>query len=478
MNKQSLHVIIIGAGTGGLCLAHGLKRAGISVAVYEHDRTRKDGLQGYRVGISPAGSYALKQCLPPELFDLFVATCARPPRYFNMLTEQMRELISVGDIVGVDPVDSEKSVSRMTLRQVLLTGLEDVVSFDKKFSRYQHNADGTVTVFFEDGTHATGDVLVGADGAGSRLRKQRLPHAQMEETGILSVGGKVPITKESKALLSDKVFNGISLVMAPRGFGAILHVMEFKWDRDGMKQGVGGNDADLISHWPGFLFDNTRDYIMWGVWGARRNLPADPTKTSSEKQLYIAKEMVCNWHPNMRRLIELTDPSTVFSVNIRTSVPLEPWESSNVTLLGDAVHTMTPGRGVGANTALRDAALLCHRLIEVKDEAKPLVDALHEYEVEMLQYSREAVLESRKQMDARSIVHKPVIGRIPLALARTGMRLVNAIPALKQKMIKQQMRLREAEQIKASLEASSAARVKSPHEKIRSGEAVGRAHQV
>ena len=473
MEMKPLHVMIIGAGTGGLCLAHGLKRAGISVTVYERDRTRKDGLQGYRVGISPAGSYALKQCLPPELYDLFVATCARPPRYFNMLSEQMSELLSVDNITGDDPVESEKSVSRMTLRQVLLTGLEDVVSFDKKFSRYEHNADGTVTVFFDDGTHATGDVLIGADGAGSRLRKQRLPHAQMEETGILSLGGKVPITEESKALLSDKVFNGISLVMAPKGFGAILHVMEFKWDRNGgVKQSVGGNDADLISHWPGFLFDNTRDYIMWGVWAARRWFPADPAALSSDQQLALAREMVKNWHPNMRRLMELTDPSTVFSVNIRTSVPLEPWESSNVTLLGDAIHTMTPGRGVGANTALRDAALLCTRLVEVRDGVKPLVDALHEYEVEMLEYSREAVLESRKQMDARSIVHRPVLGRIPLAIARTAMRLINSVPFLKQKMIKQRMRLRDVEQVKASLHASTA-RVKSPHEKVRCREAMG-----
>ena len=59
MQKNALHVMIIGAGTGGLCLAHGLKRAGISVRVYERDRTRRDGLQGYRVGISPAGSYVL-----------------------------------------------------------------------------------------------------------------------------------------------------------------------------------------------------------------------------------------------------------------------------------------------------------------------------------------------------------------------------------------------------------------------------------
>jgi 2-polyprenyl-6-methoxyphenol hydroxylase-like FAD-dependent oxidoreductase len=443
MEKKALHVLIIGAGTGGLCLAHGLKQAGIAVSVYERDRTRKDGLQGYRVGISPAGSFALKQCLPPELYDLFVATCARPPRYFNMLSEQLSELISLDHITGDDPVDSEKSVSRMTLRQVLLTGLEDIVSFDKKFSRYQHNPEGTVTAFFEDGTHVTGDILVGADGAGSRLRKQRLPHAQMEETGILSLGGKVPITPESKALLSDKVFNGISLVMAPKGYGAILHVMEFKWDREGVKTCVGGNDAQLISHWPGMLFDNTRDYIMWGLWGARQNLPADPTMLSIQEQLQLARKMVANWHPNMQRLVDLTDPSTVFSVNVRTSVPLEPWDTSSVTLLGDAIHTMTPGRGVGANTAMRDAALLCTRLTEVSTGEKPLLVALREYEVEMLHYSREAVIASRKEMDAKSAIHKPVLGRIQLAVARTGMRFVNAVPLLKRKMLESRMRLRK-----------------------------------
>jgi 2-polyprenyl-6-methoxyphenol hydroxylase-like FAD-dependent oxidoreductase len=373
-----------------------------------------------------------------------------------MLTEQMSEVLSMDRHSGDDPVDSEKSVSRMTLRQVLLTDLEDVVVFDKRFSHYEHYSDGRVIVSFEDGTQAIGDVLVGADGAGSRLRKQRLPHAQMEETGILSIGGKLPLTAESRALISDKVFNGISLVMAPKGYGAIIHVMEFKWDRTGPKSNVGGNDAELISHWPGMLYDNTQDYIMWGVWGARKNLPADPTKLSTEQQLDVAREMTKDWHPNMRRLIDLTDPSTVFPVNIRTSVPLEPWETSNVTLLGDAVHTMTPGRGVGANTALRDAALLSKRLIEVENGRRRLVEALHEYEVEMLAYSKDAVLESRKQMDARSISHKPVLGRIQLAMARAGMRLVNSVPLLKRKMLEQQMRLRKVEQVKASLDASSA----------------------
>ena len=118
--------------------------------------------------------------------------------------------------------------------------------------------------------------------------------------------------------------------------------------------------------------------------------------------------------------------------------------------------TINPRFRVGANTALRDAALLSRRLIEVQNGRKPLVEALHEYEVEMLTYSKDAVLESRKQMDAHSVSHKPVLGRMQLALARTGMRVVNAVPLLKRKMLEQQMRLRKVEQVKASLDASSA----------------------
>ena len=69
----------------------------------------------------------------------------------------------------------------------------------------------------------------------------------------------------------------------------------------------------------------------------------------------------------------------------------------------------------------------------------------------MLTYSKDAVLDSRKQMDARSIAHKPVFGRVQLAVTRAGMRLVNAVPLLKRKMLEQQMRLRKVDQVKASL---------------------------
>jgi 2-polyprenyl-6-methoxyphenol hydroxylase-like FAD-dependent oxidoreductase len=434
MSVRSFHVIIIGAGTGGLCLAHGLKRAGISVAVYERDRTRKDGLQGYRVGISPGGSQALRECLPPELFRTFVATCARPPRYFNMMTEQLSEVLCLPVHTGDDPVDSEKSVSRMTLRQVLLTGLEGVVHFDRKFARYETQPGGKVTAFFEDGSSATGDLLVAADGAGSRVRKQYLPQATLKETGIVSIGAKVPLTAETKRLLPSKAFLGLTLIGAPKGYGAILHVMEFPWDRDGVKAGIGGNDADLISQWPGLLYDNTTDYIMWGFWAARRKYAVDPAHASREDLIRLALDMTAGWHPDLRKLIGLSDLSTIFAINIRTSVPIPRWPTTNVTLLGDAIHTMTPGRGVGANTALRDAALLCRNLTAARDGRMPLLQAVGEYEAEMIRYGFEAVLDSLKQMDGDGLVHRPVVGRVALAAMRTAMRIVNVVPPLKRRM--------------------------------------------
>jgi 2-polyprenyl-6-methoxyphenol hydroxylase-like FAD-dependent oxidoreductase len=445
MSTTPFHVLIIGAGTGGLCLAHGLKRAGIRVSVFERDRTRSDGLQGYRVGIDPDGSRALHACLPPDLFDTFVATCARAPRYFNMVTEHLSELLSLELPPANDPVNSEKSVSRMTLRQVLLTGVEDVVHFDKTFTRYEQHPDGTVTAFFEDGSSATGDVLVAADGTGSRVRKQYLPQARLEDSGLLAIGAKLPLTPETRALLPPKVFYGISMVLAPKGYGCILHVMEFKWDRNGVKAGIGGNDADLIGRWPGLLFDNTRDYINWGFSAAAPHFPADLMSLRGADLVQLVLALTEDWHPALRELFARSDASTCFPINIRTSVPIPPWRSTNVTLLGDAIHTMTPGRGVGANTALRDAALLCRKLSAARDGRRTITQAIHEYERRMIDYGFDAVLKSRQQMDGNALIHKPVVGRAVLAGMRTGMRLVNHVPPLKQRATDSLLRYRGAD---------------------------------
>lgn len=155
--------------------------------------------------------------------------------------------------------------------------------------------------------------------------------------------------------------------------------------------------------------------------------------------------MTKSWNPQFCRLLDHTDSSTIFAIDVRTSVPPQPWETNCVTLLGDAVHTMTPGRGVGANTALRDAMTLCRRLIDVRDGKLELVPAVHAYEEEMLGYSSKAVIESRKQMDSSDLIPVPVIGRLLLAATRTSMRLVNRVPMLKRKMVDSETKLRKIE---------------------------------
>jgi 2-polyprenyl-6-methoxyphenol hydroxylase-like FAD-dependent oxidoreductase len=209
--------------------------------------------------------------------------------------------------------------------------------------------------------------------------------------------------------------------------------------------GTRGNGADVIAHYPGFLNENTGDYIGWGLWASRKQFPLDPTTLAGADLVRLAGEMTRNWHANFRKLIQMSDPATMLNLNVRTSVPVPPWESSNVTLLGDAIHTMTPGRGAGANTALRDSALLLKRLTEVCRSGKPLFQAIHEYEVEMLRYSTKAVLESRKQMDANDMIHKPILGRIQLAAMRAGMRFVDAVPALKRRVTESLKRSRAAD---------------------------------
>ncbi|WP_434449102.1 FAD-dependent oxidoreductase [Lentzea sp. E54] len=409
MSKRGIRALIIGAGTGGLCLAHGLKKAGVDVALFERDRTPRSMLIGYRVGISPDGSKALHSCLPEDVFAEFARTTARPPVRINMRTEKYAELL-VGDLPEQrDDSRGEKSVSRIAMRTALLGGLDDVVRFDKTFTHFTQHDDGTVTAFFDDGTSETGDVLVGADGAQSRVRRQYLPDAKVVDTGITSIAGKLPLTEENAKLLPPLADGAVTLLFGPRGEFVIIHVMRF--------DGTGAED----------------DYIMWGYAASHDKFP-DLKGMSQAELKQVVLNLTPKFHPDLRKLFALATPETVFQIKVRTSERLRPWQPSTVTMIGDSVHLMTPGRGIGANTALRDAELLCRKLIEAQ-RGKNVVQAISEYEQEMIEYGFAAVEASREMMDGTSLVHKPVIGRIAAAFSRTFLRVTNAVPVLKRKML-------------------------------------------
>jgi 2-polyprenyl-6-methoxyphenol hydroxylase-like FAD-dependent oxidoreductase len=428
-----------------MCLAHGLRRAGIEVAVHERDRTRTTGLHGYRVGISPNGARALKACLDPELFAAFVGTTAAPYDTLAMLTERYRTLLTMSfdDLPHTSggPEDREHNVSRMTLRQVLFTGMEDVIAFDRRFTHYEQHPDGRVTAFFDDGSSDTGDLLVGADGAGSRVRRQYLPHATHTETGLVGIGGKTLLTERTEALLPEPVQNGFGMYFDRRGQFGITHVMRMPWGRGG----VGVTEDELVSRWPGLRFDNTTDHVSWAITTSRTLAPADVLEREGADLVALAGELSGGWDPRWLELIDTSDPGAAVALSIRTADPVPAWTPSTVTMIGDAIHTMTPGRGAGANTALRDARELRDRLVRVRDGELGLLAAVGEYEDLMRRYSSLAVRESLESMNDNGTARRPVIGPLSVLAQRTGMRVVDRIPAAKRRMARGFQKVRDSE---------------------------------
>src|SRR5215472_5247748 len=129
MSGQRFHVVILGGGIGGLCLAQGLKKAGVSATVYERDESRSSRSQGFRIHIDPEGSRALHQCLPEQLWKIFDTTEGEFSQGFTLVTEQLQELLRLHD-GGNRPAHAiarHRSISRITLRQVLLAGLGENV---------------------------------------------------------------------------------------------------------------------------------------------------------------------------------------------------------------------------------------------------------------------------------------------------------------------------------------------------------------
>ncbi|WP_434440820.1 FAD-dependent oxidoreductase [Lentzea sp. E54] len=382
-----MRIAVIGGGIGGLCLAHGLRRAGVDVAVYERELSRTDRLQGYRVHINPDGAAALKECLPAEGWARFERSAGSGGNGFGFLTEQLTPLL----VLDAEP-ERHYSASRITLRQVLLDGLD--VRFGKRFERYEQSDD--ITLYFEDGTTASCDVLVGADGIRSRVRQQYLPHAGTEEVGITAVAGKL-FLDEHDWIPRDLLVRANSIVPTGRcGMFLAAH------------DGLGHSDHD------GLLFDNVRPYLMWAY--AARDLDV---RNGLQSEVL---RRIGGWSPDLRRIVESSHPETVSQWHIRSSKPIERWQPTNVTLLGDAIHAMTPMRGIGANIALKDAQLLARCITEGGD-------AIARYEAQMYEYGFAAVRDSLRA--ARQFAEGSPVSR---TLFRTVLRTAAAVPALKRAM--------------------------------------------
>ncbi|MGI5505876.1 FAD-dependent oxidoreductase [Lentzea sp. CA-135723] len=384
-----MRIAVIGGGIGGLCLAHGLRKAGVDVAVYERDLSRTDRLQGYRVHINPDGAAALRECLPAASWERFERSAGSGGNGFGFLDQRLRPLLVL------DPEEEKHySASRITLRQVLLDGLD--VRFGRRFERYEQGDD--IKLHFEDGGIESCDLLVGADGIRSRVRQQYLPHAGTEKIGVTAIAGKL-FLDDHDWVPRDLVDRANTIIPTTRA-GMFLAAHD----------GLGVTDEDDL------LFDNVRPYLMWAY------AAADLTVHDGQDLKAEVLRRIARWSPYLTRIVEASPRETVSEWRLRSSKPIGRWQPTNVTVLGDAIHAMTPMRGIGANIALKDARLLARCIAEGGD-------AIARYEKEMYDYGFAAVRDSLKA--ARQFADGGPVAR---TIFKTVLRTASAVPALKRAM--------------------------------------------
>lgn len=389
---MSLHVIVIGGGLGGLCLAQGLRKSGISVAVYERDPSLHFEHQGYRIHIDPNGSAALADCLPPQLYDLFVATSNRRSTAMRYHDHRLNETFSAQLPEEISPTRIHTAANRLTLREILAAGLTNAIHFGCTATRVEQTSRGT-TIHFDDGTTAEGDVLVAADGINSIVRTQLLPDAALVKVRRHCIFGKLPLTPSNLDWAPRRLFNGFNLV---RHDDTAMVLAAYR-TREPFGQAISrlAPEIDLTPQ---------QDYVMFAVVVPEDRASVEEIWDSDGEHLRdLATTLIDGWHPDLIRLVQNSDTTSLFPISVRTSIPVEPWPPTRITFLGDAIHAMTPAAGSGANTALHDAQLLTDHLAQVEKGTVPVGDAIAAYETTMREYSANAVRNSARR--AEELMH-------------------------------------------------------------------------
>lgn len=381
--RSAPHVIIIGAGPGGLALAQGLKKQHIPFTLYERDRARNDYVQGFRLRVRQRGLDALRECLPQALYSAVLETAGRAPAHSRSVDEQLQPLQNPFQREADDAL-VEHSVSRVTLRQILLCGLEAHLHTAKVYSHYHLLDDGRVRAFFEDGSHADADLLVGADGPSSRVRQQLLPQAAIYDTGIVRFAGKLELQAARDLQLPAYFFDHNLSVRASDGTHLMLTSHLSPAPRQIAGYDIGQRDPSHHDR-PGLHFDNQASYLWWNTAFPRQRVQL-PARQPGQQQLLEVQRLLAGWHPQLLQLIRHSQPDTVAQLPVRTSQPVAPWSSGPVTLLGDAIHSMTYFRALGANSALYDAGVLTRRLAEAVEHGTDRLHAVATYEQAMREH--------------------------------------------------------------------------------------------
>src|SRR5215475_974300 len=324
-HSMTLKILIAGAGIGGLTAASCLMKAGHQVEVYEQAPDLSE--IGAGIQLSANAMHVLNYL---GLGEAIGRLSVRPGAYVFRLHD-------TGEVIGQFPLaDEHERLNGAPYNQLHRADLHDLLAartceFDKNVVRLNRRVVGfkenpaSVELFFADGSRATGDLLIGADGVKSVVRAQIAGSDHAAYTG--DAAWRLTILTDE--LPEDFMGQVMSVWMGP---GA--HVVCYYLRGGALLNFVGLVETDEVSE---------------ESWTAR--FPWEKLKADFR-----------GWHPDIQLVIDKADRNECFRWSLYYRPPIANWSTRRATMLGDAVHAMLPYLAQGAAMAIEDGAILTRAL--------------------------------------------------------------------------------------------------------------------
>ncbi|MEA3393211.1 MAG: NAD(P)/FAD-dependent oxidoreductase [Pseudomonadota bacterium] len=337
---KKLNIAVIGAGYAGATAALALSRLGAKVTVYEQAQEVKE--VGAGIGLRPS---TMDQFRKLGIFDE-IAAVTSPSDCFEILTADGQRIAMEEwpekDAFGATTHFVHRGDFIDTLLSVLPRGM---LKLDHRLSKIVDNGD-SATAVFENGVTVTADLIVGADGIRSQVRKHLFSDQPPVFAGEHAYRAVIPASI-THGLVDD---GNLRMYM---GHGTKIYLLPLHHRKE-----VSYDVTCLAT-------DST------------------PAPAASKEQLL---KVVAGFDP---RLLAITEGLDMSKVNLRAVYDIDPvanWHSNSVVLIGDAAHAMCHHQGQGANSAvldagaladsLKDAATIPEALAHYKTTRKPVTDEL------------------------------------------------------------------------------------------------------
>ncbi|CRG85571.1 hypothetical protein PISL3812_02618 [Talaromyces islandicus] len=357
-------VLVIGAGAAGLLIAQVLKKHGVPCTVFEQDTKADARPRDWNYGIYWAQSY-LAECLPPELVSQLESA------QVDSHTPSGSDILPTFNLATGEPLISVSApysyrLQRRKFLNLISTGID--IQYGKRLTMVDSD-NKTVTAVFEDSSQATGNLLIGTEGAHSRVREYLLG-------------------KERAAVIPSRIVASATVSRLPEREVSALRKLHPRYciaiHPDGYFNWLGIHDEAAQSKDCTFMI-----ILSW--------ISESDTGLSGTAIAADLKERANTFGEPFRTVLQSIPSETTFWHNRLSSWPTQPWNSHNgtVTLAGDAAHPMTFHRGQGLNNAITDAAYFGRQLAALDTKSTESLSAVvTAFEEELWKRGNEAVTQS------------------------------------------------------------------------------------